>query len=85
MELISMIISLICVALMVGGAYLAGHTAAMHQHASIEEIDKLLKDGNGNISKKKYIKEAFKDYKRMLGDPYGFNRLVKQDPGDLGS
>ena len=57
----------------------------MHQHASTEEDDKLLRDKNGNIGKKKYIKEAFKDYKRMIDDPYGFNRLVKQDLDDLGS
>lgn len=51
MKLDKMIVSLICNALIVGGAYIAGHTAAMHQHASVEEDDKLLRDGEGSLQR----------------------------------
>lgn len=68
---------LACDLIVVGGAYIAGHSAAMHQHAGIEECDKLLRDENSRIDNKKYIIEAFKDFKRMLDDPLGHNRLVK--------
>lgn len=57
-------------------SYIAGHTAAMHQHASINEQNKLIRNENGEISYKKYIIEAFKDHKRMQDDPLGLNKTL---------
>lgn len=54
--------------------YIAGHTAAMHQHASIKEQSKMLRDEDGKINYMKYIIEAFKDCKRALDDPLGLKR-----------
>lgn len=54
--------------------YIGGHAAAMHQHASVNEQNKLIRNENGEISYKKYIIEAFKDYKRMRDDPLGLKR-----------
>lgn len=62
------------------GAYLAGHTSAMHQHASQEEIDRMMLDKNGRIDKIKYCKEAFKDYKRMMDDPLGLQKELNRAP-----
>lgn len=57
-----------------GSAYICGHAVAMHQHTSLAEQNKMIRDENGNLNKKKYIFEAFKDYKRMIDDPLGFER-----------
>lgn len=54
--------------------YLSGHATCMHQHASTEEADKLLRDETGKINALKYIKEAFKDFKRMQDDPLGLKK-----------
>lgn len=50
--------------------YLAGHTAAMHQHGSEEEVNELILTNDGKISYIKYIKAAFSDYIKMIRDPY---------------
>lgn len=55
--------------------FISGHSAAMHQHASEEEINKMLLDENQQLSKANYIKKAFLDYKHMMKDPCGLNRL----------
>lgn len=57
-------------------SYIAGHTAAMHQHASTNEQNKMLINEKGQIDYKKYIIEAFKDYKRMRDDPLGLKKTL---------
>lgn len=56
--------------------YISGHSAAMHQHASNDEIDKMVRDENGKINYHQYLKKAFQDYKKVQEDPCGFNRTV---------
>ena len=58
-------------------AYIMGHTAAMHQHASLDEQDKMLLDKDGNVNKRAYIKKAFVDYVKMQRDPLGLNRELE--------
>lgn len=54
--------------------YIGGHATAMHQHASTQETSKMFLNDKGEISSKKYIIEAFKDFKRMRDDPLGLKR-----------
>lgn len=54
--------------------YIAGHAVAIHQHASRDEVRKLIRNADGKIDWKTYIIKALKDCKRMLDDPSGSNR-----------
>lgn len=58
------------------GGYIGGHTACVHQHVSTSEQDKLLRDENGNLSEKRYLIEAFKDFVKMKKDPLGLNKTL---------
>ena len=67
---IGMAITLVCM----GGMYIAGHTAAMHRHASQNEINKMMLDDNDSLNKVSYIKKAILDFKEMIDDPLGLDR-----------
>lgn len=56
--------------------YIGGHSSAMHQHASIGEQNKIMRDESGEINMRRYVIEAFKDFGRMQKDPLGLNKTL---------
>lgn len=56
-------------------AYIAGHAICMHQHVEPKGQNAVMLDENGKLSYKKYVIEAFKDYKRVMDDPLGIEKV----------
>lgn len=54
--------------------YVAGHTSCAHRHVSMTEIGNMWTNDRGQRTNGHYIKEAFKDYIRMIKDPLGTKR-----------
>lgn len=59
------------------GGIVSGHATCAHQYATGEEVDKMVRDGDGEISHSTYFKTIIRGYENMYKDPLGLERELE--------